>query len=199
MLDLRPVLRKNGHIENNIGCKIISRIRAGNYGVGNTYKKIKKCLLCEGKNNESHLIMKCPELAVVRNATRVNHFIDLNKQLNDDQGCKLLRKFLDPKTNIRVTLENRVQDIVYILKTWEVKVKTLQGEEETFCYCRQNNDAKRPMVQCDMCSDWFHFECAGLSNDFATLEEWFCQKCSRDSSDPSKESANAMSTKVECK
>ena len=63
--------QRSEYIENNIGSKMISKIRAGNYGVGNTYKKVKKCILCEGKNNESHLIMKCPELAVARVSTNI--------------------------------------------------------------------------------------------------------------------------------
>ena len=154
--------------------------------MGNTYKRIKKCILCDGKNNESHLIMKCPELAVVRNATNIYDFIERNKQINDDEGHKLLKEFLNPKKNIRATLEIRVQDIAHILKSWEAKVKTLEGGDETMCYCKSTNVIKRPMVQCDMCSDWFHFECAGLGHDFASLDEWFCQKCVRDTSDLSK-------------
>ena len=62
---------------------MISKIRAGNYGVGNTYMKVKKCVLCEGKNNESHLIMKCPELSLARVSTSIPKFIEKNKQYRE--------------------------------------------------------------------------------------------------------------------
>ena len=78
---------------------------------------------------------------------------------------------------MRSTLQSRVQDIVYILKTWDVKVKILNDEKETFCYCQQNNDSQKPMVQCDKCSEWFHFSCTGLDSDFASLDEWYCKHC----------------------
>ena len=156
---------------------MISKIRAGNYGVGNTYKKVKKCILCEGKNNESHLIMKCPELAVARVSTNIPEFIEKNKHLDDIDGHKLLRTFLDPSKDVRATLGSRVQEVVFILKTWEMKVNNLKGKDETFCYCKQTNDCQKPMVQCDKCSNWFHFECTGLDSDFASLDEWYCKHC----------------------
>ena len=156
---------------------MISKIRVGNYGVGNTYMKVKKCLLCEGKNNESHLIMKCPELAVARTSTNITEFIEKNRHLDDSHGHKLLRTFLDPSKDVRATLQSRIQDVVYILKTWDIKVKKLKDEDETFCYCKQSNDSQKPMVQCDKCSNWFHFSCTGLDSDFASLDEWYCKHC----------------------
>ena len=31
-----------------------------------------------------------------------------------------------------------------------------------YCLCRRPYDEQRPMLGCDHCSDWFHYECAGL-------------------------------------
>ncbi len=36
------------------------------------------------------------------------------------------------------------------------------GTQELFCVCRMPDDGVRPMIQCDSCSDWFHFDCVGI-------------------------------------
>jgi hypothetical protein len=32
-----------------------------------------------------------------------------------------------------------------------------------FCICKGPDDGIRPMVQCDYCEDWFHFDCVGIT------------------------------------
>ncbi len=31
-----------------------------------------------------------------------------------------------------------------------------------WCLCKQPYNADRPMLACDYCNDWFHWECVGL-------------------------------------
>lgn len=47
-----------------------------------------------------------------------------------------------------------------------------------YCSCRlpENNDY--PMVQCDTCNEWYHFECTGVSADDISEEcTWNCRNC----------------------
>ena len=37
-----------------------------------------------------------------------------------------------------------------------------QEARKLWCLCRQPYNADRPMLACDYCSDWFHWECVGL-------------------------------------
>jgi hypothetical protein len=35
-------------------------------------------------------------------------------------------------------------------------------QEEIYCVCRTADDGTRPMINCDKCEDWFHFDCVGV-------------------------------------
>ena len=32
-----------------------------------------------------------------------------------------------------------------------------------YCLCKLPHDGERPMLQCDACRDWFHWDCVGLT------------------------------------
>ncbi len=38
----------------------------------------------------------------------------------------------------------------------------LQEAATIYCICRQPYDESRPMLSCDHCEDWFHYDCIGL-------------------------------------
>ena len=47
-----------------------------------------------------------------------------------------------------------------------------------YCICRLPESENSPMVQCDTCKQWYHFECLNISTDTITEEcNWSCQKC----------------------
>ena len=49
---------------------------------------------------------------------------------------------------------------------------------EIYCICRQPE--KIPMVECDLCSEWYHTECVNVSDDsleFMKDVPWFCPLC----------------------
>eukprot|EP00052_Salpingoeca_macrocollata_P015076 m.119511 g.119511 ORF g.119511 m.119511 type:complete len:80 (+) comp19544_c0_seq2:701-940(+) len=48
---------------------------------------------------------------------------------------------------------------------------------EAYCYCRGPDDGTA-MIQCDICTGWFHLRCTGLSEDQAELMDSFaCRNC----------------------
>ena len=60
----------------------------------------------------------------------------------------------------------------------------LQESAKIYCLCRQPYDELRPMLSCDHCSDWFHYDCIGLQppgdnedDDEVAPAEYRCPKC----------------------
>ncbi len=43
--------------------------------------------------------------------------------------------------------------------------------------CRMVNDKLRPMIECDLCQNWFHLDCVGLKLDGEKLNKWSCTIC----------------------
>ncbi|XP_078702586.1 uncharacterized protein LOC144928228 [Branchiostoma floridae x Branchiostoma belcheri] len=55
---------------------------------------------------------------------------------------------------------------------------TVETVIKVFCDCRRPQSIGK-MLQCDLCSEWFHFRCIGLSAKEARskpLEHWECPK-----------------------
>ena len=41
--------------------------------------------------------------------------------------------------------------------------------------CKIQDDGS-PMIGCDDCDDWYHWECVGINED-PQEDEWFCPRC----------------------
>ena len=39
----------------------------------------------------------------------------------------------------------------------------MQDAVKLYCMCKLPHDGERPMLQCDACRDWFHWDCVGLT------------------------------------
>ena len=39
----------------------------------------------------------------------------------------------------------------------------VQDAVKLYCLCKLPHDGERPMLQCDACRDWFHWDCVGLT------------------------------------
>lgn len=39
----------------------------------------------------------------------------------------------------------------------------VQDAVKLYCLCKLPHDGERPMLQCDSCRDWFHWDCVGLT------------------------------------
>ena len=55
---------------------------------------------------------------------------------------------------------------------------------QVYCVCRQPYDETRPMLACDICDEWFHYDCVGLlppgtqeEDEDVSPEEYHCQRC----------------------
>lgn len=60
---------------------------------------------------------------------------------------------------------------------WDAVVLTVMAGERVFCCCRRP-DGPGTYVQCDMCGEWWHTQCAGLERDAAKkLPLWVCLPC----------------------
>ncbi len=51
-----------------------------------------------------------------------------------------------------------------------------------YCVCRKGVDRRGKgsdnMIQCDVCWDWFHFDCAGIKDETAVAgKHWACEWC----------------------
>ncbi|XP_053691197.1 uncharacterized protein LOC128739725 [Sabethes cyaneus] len=71
--------------------------------------------------------------------------------------------------------------------------------EEQSCDLCQNADNSR-MVQCDYCKNWYHFECANVTEDIE-FYDWICTKCETAETDhqkkkPSRKNARSAVKKI---
>merc|ERR1712176_242274 len=49
-----------------------------------------------------------------------------------------------------------------------------------YCVCRTPYDTNRPMLACDHCEEWFHYECVGLTppgDDQGEVDKFVCKNC----------------------
>ena len=53
----------------------------------------------------------------------------------------------------------------WVLRTCALRwrVLRLQDAMKLYCLCKLPHDGERPMLQCDSCRDWFHWDCVGLT------------------------------------
>jgi nucleosome-remodeling factor subunit BPTF len=59
-----------------------------------------------------------------------------------------------------------------------VQKKKKMQPEKLYCICKTPYDLNKFYVGCDVCSNWFHGDCIGISEDSSkTMEEWTCDAC----------------------
>ncbi|GAA5983653.1 hypothetical protein JCM11641_000922 [Rhodosporidiobolus odoratus] len=54
------------------------------------------------------------------------------------------------------------------------------GEQDLtlYCVCLGYDNGEQPMIQCEHCSNWFHFSCVNLTDDTAAnIEAYTCEMC----------------------
>ena len=52
-----------------------------------------------------------------------------------------------------------------------------QKQCKIYCICRKPHN-KKPMISCDYCPEWYHYECVGLTpNEAKRLREYKCEAC----------------------
>ncbi|XP_030828974.1 transcription initiation factor TFIID subunit 3 [Strongylocentrotus purpuratus] len=51
------------------------------------------------------------------------------------------------------------------------------GEKIWYCpACKKADDGVLPMIGCDTCDDWYHWECVGITEEPST-NDWYCKRC----------------------
>jgi hypothetical protein len=55
-----------------------------------------------------------------------------------------------------------IEQLGALLVQADVEVEALTEASKAYCLCQALYDEVRPMIGCDYCSDWFHWECVGL-------------------------------------
>ena len=48
------------------------------------------------------------------------------------------------------------------------------------CHCRLPESYDN-MICCDLCNEWYHYQCDDVSSTHVQESEWFCQLCRRPS------------------
>ena len=146
--------KRREYITDTVGSRLIAKVRAGNYGVGNTYQGIKNCQLCgaHNMNHESHIILMCRGLSEVRATTDVGDFLGELQETEAVSTHFLLKQYMDADP---ATLTTRAEFVQYILQMWEKKVnESLDNPAKTYCYC--NSEESGRMVQCDGSVSYTH-------------------------------------------
>lgn len=56
----------------------------------------------------------------------------------------------------------------------------VDGKSQLYCYCKQPENPTLPMIGCDVCDNWFHLVCVGLSwGEADCVEKFVCLLCQR--------------------
>ena len=147
-----------------------------NYHGTNTL--IKKKLMRKHKLNpmdqisKSNISLPVEELSNTKEIPQTNlEAIEINESNKEDRG-KAIGKSLRPKRTIKRS-NNFGDDFIYSYDTIKLPKKKHKPEKRhikratigKFCVCKGIDDGIRPMIQCENCSDWFHFECVHIPKD----------------------------------
>ena len=98
------------------------------------------------------------------------------KRSNGKLGANLISNFEAPLVYDSTSKKRKLNP-----NTIKEALKGLFVEEnpdEKFCICRRGYDEIVPMVECDCCKEWFHYECLALKkNQVNTSEAYICMGC----------------------
>ncbi|KAI7865793.1 hypothetical protein BDF14DRAFT_1875473 [Spinellus fusiger] len=57
---------------------------------------------------------------------------------------------------------------------------TPNSDSTLYCFCRKPYDSPQFMIQCDLCDQWFHGDCIGISEKQSEfISQYFCNDCSK--------------------
>jgi len=46
-----------------------------------------------------------------------------------------------------------------------------------YCVCKKMFEDSDEMIGCDMCDEWYHLTCMGVTVQEAAEDKWFCNEC----------------------
>ena len=99
-----------------------------------------------------------------------------NKQVINNKPASIKEQVEDSKTE-SVQKPHLTQDQIIKQKYSEIfNTKRVCTEKCKSAFCNQEDDM---WVLCDICEEWYHFQCVGIDrNTFQSGSEWFCYTCS---------------------
>ncbi|RUS79321.1 hypothetical protein EGW08_012906 [Elysia chlorotica] len=93
-------------------------------------------------------------------------------------GRKLPIPLVDTKSNSR----KRKQKII------STGIKGLNPKERLYCVCKKPYDDSKFYIGCDLCSNWFHGACVGISEGGAKfIDSYICEDCRKQQENTSEE------------
>ena len=99
-----------------------------------------------------------------------------NKQVINNNPASIKEQVEDSKTE-SMPKPHLTQDQIIKQKYSEIfNTKRVCTEKCKSAFCNQEDDM---WVLCDICEEWYHFQCVGIDrNTFQNDSEWFCYTCS---------------------
>ncbi|KVH95386.1 ARID/BRIGHT DNA-binding domain-containing protein [Cynara cardunculus var. scolymus] len=125
------------------------------------------------------------ELALARNSWRVraSKLLKASQKPSIHQIQRLLKEGLTISVPTEDYFWHRLTTIKHIGLQWATKAKKLLRERSMlYCICRKPYD-QRPMIACDKCDEWYHFDCIKLSS---APKSYICPACKVDTANEDK-------------
>ncbi|GFQ93826.1 nucleosome-remodeling factor subunit NURF301, partial [Trichonephila clavata] len=123
-------------------------------------------------------IAKSPKL----NKTSPNKNVKVERENKEEKIVKPLKKRKSQSSESDSVEQNtkpaaKRQKAVSITKPVDHKS---MDQRKLYCICKKPYDSKRFMIGCDMCSNWFHVECIGLTEIKAkSMSRYVCNDCTK--------------------
>ncbi|CAG2105073.1 unnamed protein product [Medioppia subpectinata] len=95
---------------------------------------------------------------------------------NQEDMSSAVKKKRGPKKKEKK--EEPTEDTSCIVIRETITVDTGEGNGKVWICpeCKRPDDGS-PMIGCDTCDEWYHYECVGIRTAPGADESWFCQKC----------------------
>ncbi|XP_035209006.1 nucleosome-remodeling factor subunit NURF301-like [Stegodyphus dumicola] len=106
----------------------------------------------------------------------------VEKEIKEDKIAKPPKKRKSQSSESDVNAEqnsktSKKQKTMSITKPADHKAL---DQRKLYCICKKPYDSKRFMIGCDMCSNWFHVECIGLTELKAkSMSRYVCNDCTK--------------------
>ncbi|GFT51046.1 nucleosome-remodeling factor subunit BPTF [Trichonephila clavipes] len=123
-------------------------------------------------------VAKSPKL----NKTSPNKNVKVERDNKEEKIVKPLKKRKSQSSESDSVEQNtrpaaKRQKAVSITKPVDHKS---MDQRKLYCICKKPYDSKRFMIGCDMCSNWFHVECIGLTEIKAkSMSRYVCNDCTK--------------------
>ncbi|CAF0803664.1 unnamed protein product [Rotaria sordida] len=106
-----------------------------------------------------------------------------NNQNNLSQPIILTPIKKKQNTNKKKSISKRTNNTVGVAVIEERRIDHDSQEKIWICpSCNRPDNGQEAMIACDLCDDWYHWECVGIVEEPPESIPWFCPKCHRSNS-----------------